>query len=153
MEIAVAVCCRRSSRPLEVLQDSPWPTAGDTSARRCRCHQSLEAEMSKPILQLQRLSKSFGALMVNDCIDLEILAGETHAVIGPNGPGKSPLISQISGGVAPDIGRIAFDGLDVTELPMPARAHRGVARSFQITHVLAKFTALENAALAVQARS
>jgi branched-chain amino acid transport system ATP-binding protein len=109
--------------------------------------------MSEPILQIKQLSKSFGALKVTDDIDLEILAGETHAVIGPNGAGKSTLIHQISGALAPDIGRITFDGLDVTELPMPARAHHGVARSFQVTHILPKFTALENVALAVQARS
>ena len=109
--------------------------------------------MTKPLLRLEQLSKSFGALKVTDDVDLEILAGETHAVIGPNGAGKSTLIHQISGTLAPDMGRITFDGLDVTDLSMPARAHRGVARSFQITHVLSTFTALENVALAVQARS
>jgi branched-chain amino acid transport system ATP-binding protein len=113
----------------------------------------LEAAMSEPILQLERLSKSFGALKVSDGVDLEVLTGETHAIIGPNGAGKSTLIHQISGALAPDAGRITFDGLDMTGLPMSIRAHRGVARSFQITHVLPRFTALENVALAVQARS
>jgi branched-chain amino acid transport system ATP-binding protein len=109
--------------------------------------------MSEPILRLASLSKSFGALKVSDAISLDVLAGETHAIIGPNGAGKTTLIHQISGALAPDAGRIAFDGHDVTELPMPARAHLGLARSFQITHVLPRFTALENVALAVQARS
>jgi branched-chain amino acid transport system ATP-binding protein len=109
--------------------------------------------MSEPILRLEGLSKSFGALKVSDAISLDVLAGETHAIIGPNGAGKTTLIHQISGAVAPDAGRVAFDGHDVTELPMPVRAHRGLARSFQITHVLPRFTALENVALAVQARS
>jgi len=113
----------------------------------------LEAAMSEPILQLERLSKSFGALKVSDGVDLEVLTGETHAIIGPNGAGKSTLIHQISGALAPDAGRITFAGLDMTGLPMSIRAHRGVARSFQITHVLPRFTALENVALAVQARS
>ena len=80
--------------------------------------------------------KSFGALKVTDGIDLDIPAGETHAIIGPNGAGKTTLIHQISGALAPDAGRIVFDGRDVTHLPMPARAHLGLARSFQITHVL-----------------
>ena len=109
--------------------------------------------MSDPVLRLERLSKSFGALKVTDGIDLDILAGETHAIIGPNGAGKTTLIHQISGALAPDAGRILFDGRDVTALPMPARAQLGLARSFQITHVLPRFTALENVALAVQARS
>jgi branched-chain amino acid transport system ATP-binding protein len=109
--------------------------------------------MSEPVLRLEHLAKSFGALKVTDEINLDILAGETHAVIGPNGAGKTTLIHQISGALAPDAGRIVFDGRDVTHLPMPARAHLGLARSFQITRVLPRFTALENVALAVQARS
>ncbi len=109
--------------------------------------------MSEPVLRLEHLSKSFGALKVTDGISLDILAGETHAVIGPNGAGKTTLIHQISGALAPDAGRIVFDGRDVTHLPMPVRAHLGLARSFQITHVLPRFTALENVALAVQARA
>ena len=109
--------------------------------------------MSEPILRLEQLSKSFGALKVTDGINLDIPAGETHAIIGPNGAGKTTLIHQISGAILPDAGRIVFDDRDVTHLPMPARAHLGLARSFQITHVLPRFTALENVALAVQARS
>ena len=109
--------------------------------------------MSVPMLRLEHLAKSFGALKVTDGIDLDILVGETHAIIGPNGAGKTTLIHQIAGSLAPDAGRIVLDNRDVTHLPMPARAHLGLARSFQITHVLPRFTALENVALAVQARS
>jgi branched-chain amino acid transport system ATP-binding protein len=109
--------------------------------------------MTTALLRLENLTKSFGALKVTDDISLDILAGETHAIIGPNGAGKTSLIHQISGALAPDAGRIAFDGGDITRLPMPTRAHLGLARTFQITHVLPRFTALENVALAVQARS
>jgi branched-chain amino acid transport system ATP-binding protein len=109
--------------------------------------------MSAPVLRLERLSKSFGALRATDGIDLDILPGETHAIIGPNGAGKTTLIHQVSGVLASDSGRILFDGRDVTHMAMPARAHLGLARSFQITHVLPRFSALENVALAVQARS
>jgi branched-chain amino acid transport system ATP-binding protein len=109
--------------------------------------------MSTPLLQLDNLHKAFGALKVSDGVSLDILAGETHAIIGPNGAGKTTLIHQISGTLAPDSGRIAFDGRDITDLTMPARAHLGLARTFQITRILPRFTALENVALAVQARS
>jgi branched-chain amino acid transport system ATP-binding protein len=107
--------------------------------------------MSRAILELHGLVKSYGALRVTAGINLEVLAGETHAIIGPNGAGKTTLVDQISGSVAPDSGRIVLDGRDVTRLPMPARARLGLARSFQITQVLARFTSLENVALAVQA--
>jgi branched-chain amino acid transport system ATP-binding protein len=109
--------------------------------------------MSEPVLRLDSLNKSFGALKVCNDVTLDVLAGETHAIIGPNGAGKTTLIHQISGALAPDSGRVIFGGRDVTHLPMPVRAHLGLARSFQITHILPRFTALENVALAVQARA
>jgi len=109
--------------------------------------------MSEPVLRLNAIEKSFAALKVTDNLSLEVLEGETHAIIGPNGAGKTTLIDQIAGALVPDAGRIHFDGRDVTELPMPARARLGLARTFQITHVLPSFTVLENVALAVQARS
>jgi branched-chain amino acid transport system ATP-binding protein len=109
--------------------------------------------MTRVILELQNLVKAFGALRVTDGVDLAVLAGETHAIIGPNGAGKTTLVNQISGAVASDAGRILFADQDVTQLSMPARARLGLARSFQITQVLPRFTALENVAMAVQARS
>jgi branched-chain amino acid transport system ATP-binding protein len=109
--------------------------------------------MKAPVLRLLDVSKSFGALRVTEALGLEVLAGETHAIIGPNGAGKTSLINQISGALAPDAGRILFEGRDVTHLSMPARAQLGLARSFQITQVLQRFSALENVALAAQARA
>jgi len=109
--------------------------------------------MSEAVLELNAIEKAFGALKVTDGLSLAVHEGETHAIIGPNGAGKTTLMHQISGALVPDAGRIHFAGRDVTELPMPARARLGLARTFQITHVLPRFTALENVALAVQARS
>jgi branched-chain amino acid transport system ATP-binding protein len=104
-------------------------------------------------LALERLRKSYGALVVTDDVSLDVREGELHAVIGPNGAGKTTLVHQISGLSAPDSGRILFDGRDVTALSMADRVRHGLARSFQITSVLPGFSALENVALAVQARS
>jgi branched-chain amino acid transport system ATP-binding protein len=104
-------------------------------------------------LALERLRKSYGALVVTDDVSLDVREGELHAVIGPNGAGKTTLVHQISGLSAPDSGRILFDGSDVTALSMADRVRHGLARSFQITSVLPGFSALENVALAVQARS
>ena len=109
--------------------------------------------MTTPVLRLLDVSKSFGALRVAERLGLEVLAGETHAIIGPNGAGKTSLINQISGALAPDAGRILFEDRDVTHLSMPARAHLGLARAFQITQVLQRFSALENVALAAQAQA
>ena len=109
--------------------------------------------MSDVVLSLQALRKAFGALVVTDGIDLDLRAGECHALIGPNGAGKSTLIHQISGLLQPDSGRITFEGRDVTALSQAERAVAGLGRSFQITSILPEFTVLENVALAAQRRN
>jgi branched-chain amino acid transport system ATP-binding protein len=109
--------------------------------------------MNKALLEVRGLTKSFGALLASDDVNLEVREGETHAIIGPNGAGKTTLISQLAGNLRPDRGRVRFAGEDVTALSAPARARRGFARSFQITSIYPDFTALENVMLAVQARS
>jgi branched-chain amino acid transport system ATP-binding protein len=105
------------------------------------------------VLHLERLRKSFGALVVTDDLTFDVMPRELHAVIGPNGAGKTTLINQISGLVAPDAGTILFAGRDITALPMHARAELGLARSFQVSSILPGFSALENVALAVQSRA
>jgi branched-chain amino acid transport system ATP-binding protein len=109
--------------------------------------------MVEPLLQVQNLRKSYGALQVTDDITLDVLPGELHAIIGPNGAGKTTLIHQLSGMATSDGGAIRFAGSDIMQSSMPERVRLGLARSFQITSILAGFTVLENAALAVQARS
>jgi branched-chain amino acid transport system ATP-binding protein len=106
-----------------------------------------------PVLSIDNLRKNFGGLVVTDGVSLDIGEGELHAVIGPNGAGKTTLIGQISGTLEPSSGRILLNGEDITALPPNRRAELGLARSFQITSVLPRFSALENVALAVQARS
>jgi branched-chain amino acid transport system ATP-binding protein len=108
--------------------------------------------MNAPLLKLEHLHKSFGALAVTDDVSLDINANELHAIIGPNGAGKTTLIHQISGLAMPDSGRIFLNGQDVTSMPMPERTRLGLVRSFQITSILPRFSVLENVALAVQAR-
>ncbi len=102
-------------------------------------------------LRIEHLRKSYGALKVTDDVSLDIADHELHAIIGPNGAGKTTLIHQLSGLAQPDSGRVIFRGEDVTALPMDARARLGLVRSFQITSILPRFSALENVALAAQA--
>lgn len=104
--------------------------------------------MAEPILVLDDLVKSYGALAVTDHVSLCVEAHEIHALIGPNGAGKSTLVGQIAGSIAPDHGRVLFAGRDVTRLDVAARARAGLARVFQTAHVVPGFTALENVQLA-----
>ena len=105
------------------------------------------------MLEVRNLVKNFGALKASDGIDFDVAEGETHAVIGPNGAGKTTFISQLAGNLRPDAGTVRFAGTDVTVLSASRRARMGLARSFQITSVYPEFSALDNVALAVQARS
>ncbi|HZZ63173.1 MAG TPA: ABC transporter ATP-binding protein [Roseiarcus sp.] len=109
--------------------------------------------MSPPLLHIEGLAKSFGALAVTDDVSFSVGEGRLVALIGPNGAGKTTLIDQLSGAVQSDAGRIRFAGLDISGLDMSARARLGLVRSFQIAAVLPEYSALENVALAVQARS
>jgi len=109
--------------------------------------------MAEPALELRDLNKAYGALTVTDHVSLALPPGEFHAIIGPNGAGKTTLIHQISGLVPSDSGSVWLDGRDVTGLSLPERVHRGLVRSFQITSILPGFSALENVALAVQAKA
>jgi branched-chain amino acid transport system ATP-binding protein len=109
--------------------------------------------MTETLLTIRSLTKRFGGLLASDRIDLDVIAGETHAIIGPNGAGKTTLIGQLAGDLKPDDGAIRFSGQDVTRLDAPARSRLGLARSFQITSIFKDFSALDNVALAVQAHS
>jgi branched-chain amino acid transport system ATP-binding protein len=109
--------------------------------------------VSQPLLQVDGLAKSFGALAVTDDVSFSVDEGRLVALIGPNGAGKTTLIDQLSGALPSDAGRIRFAGVEITGVDMPARARLGLVRSFQIAAVLPEYSALENVALAVQARS
>jgi len=104
------------------------------------------------LLHIDALVKRFGGLTATDHAHLAVRQGEVHALIGPNGAGKTTLIHQLSGALAPDAGRIVFDGQDITALPMPQRVLLGLARSYQITTIFRRLSVLDNLALAVQAR-
>lgn len=109
--------------------------------------------MTEPLLSVQDLSKSYGALKVTQDVSLDVHEGQLHAIIGPNGAGKTTLISQLSGQLRPDSGRVVYAGQDITRLDMAGRVRLGLARSFQLTTLLPSFSVLENVALAVQARN
>jgi branched-chain amino acid transport system ATP-binding protein len=102
-------------------------------------------------LQVRGLVKRFGGVVATDHLDLAVSTGELHAVIGPNGAGKTTLVAQLAGTLAADAGVIELDGIDITRRSAHARVNDGIARSYQITNVFRRLSALDNARLAVQA--
>jgi branched-chain amino acid transport system ATP-binding protein len=96
------------------------------------------------ILELQQVSKSFGALKAADAIAFDVAEGEALGIIGPNGAGKSTLFSLISGALAPSAGRVLLDGRDVTRTTAPQRCVAGIGRSHQIPAPFERLTVFEN---------
>ena len=109
--------------------------------------------MADPILSIENISKSFGAVQASRNVSITLEQGEIHALIGPNGAGKSTLIAQIAGGLRPDSGTIRFLGKDVTALDTVDRARLGLGRSFQVSAVIPSYTVRDNILLALQGRS
>lgn len=108
--------------------------------------------MAEPLLAAQGLHKRFGGVVANAGIDFDLKPREVHAVIGPNGGGKTTFLAQLSGEITPDAGHVFLAGEDVTGLSVPQRVRRGLARSYQVTSVFPGFTILENVGFGVRAR-
>jgi branched-chain amino acid transport system ATP-binding protein len=100
------------------------------------------------ILALDKISKRFGAIVIANAIDLALGEGEALGIIGPNGAGKTTLFGIMSGTVAPDAGRVLFEGRDVTRRPPARRCAMGIARSFQIPQPFGGMTVFENLVVA-----
>ena len=96
------------------------------------------------LLEVERVSKRFGALTVADEISFSIGEGEALGIIGPNGAGKSTLFNLITGNIAPDSGTVRFGGVDVTRTPPMGRCLSGMGRTFQIPQPFEKLTVFEN---------
>ncbi|HMN82824.1 MAG TPA: ATP-binding cassette domain-containing protein [Burkholderiaceae bacterium] len=101
----------------------------------------------EPMLRIDALAKRFGGIVATDRLSLAVPAGELHALIGPNGAGKSTVIGQLCGEIAPDGGRIALAGRDITGLGIARRARLGLARCHQITQLCGDASARENVML------
>ena len=104
------------------------------------------------ILSIRGLRKSFGPVDIIRGVDLELRAGEHHALIGPNGAGKSTLFHLISGNLRPTAGEITLDGQRIEGWPPERINRRGLARSFQITNIFAQLSVFENVRIAVMQR-
>src|SRR5215468_3594664 len=100
------------------------------------------------ILALEKISKRFGAIVIANGIDLALREGEALGVIGPNGAGKTTLFGIMTGTVAPDAGRVMYEGRDVTALSPARRCAMGIARSFQIPQPFGGMTVFENLVVA-----
>ena len=118
------------------------PTAG--------AHPSATATASTPLLRVEGVSKRFGEVAAATGINLEVRAGEVHAVVGENGAGKSTLLKMIYGVYTPDSGRMSVGGREVVSAsPAESRA-LGIGMVFQDLRLVPALTVAENLALAIE---
>lgn len=103
-------------------------------------------------LELDRIAKRFGDLLVLTDITLALETGERHALIGPNGAGKSTLFNIISGAFKPSSGTVLLEGQDVTGWSPNRLVRAGVGRSFQIINVFPELTVMNNVVSSVLSR-
>jgi len=98
----------------------------------------------EPLLQVTRLSKSFGGVQAIMNVSFELAKGEILGVIGPNGSGKTTLVNLITGFVKPTTGTILFKGTDITGFPPHKIANMGLTRTFQVMRPYHSLSAYKN---------
>ena len=96
------------------------------------------------MLEIKRLSKSFGGIVVADNIDLSLQAGRILGLIGPNGAGKTSLFNLVSGVHTPNTGVVTLDGRALDGLTLHERARRGLARTWQHVRLFPSLSVIDN---------
>lgn len=102
------------------------------------------------LLQLEDVSKKFGQVVVGKEISFQLEQGDAVGIVGPNGAGKTSLFAMISGDLAPDSGRILFEGRSLAHLSAAKRARVGIGRTYQVPRPFENMTVFENALLGAQ---
>jgi branched-chain amino acid transport system ATP-binding protein len=97
-----------------------------------------------PLLELKRVTKSFGGLTVVNDLELHVNEGEIVSVIGPNGAGKTTVFNLVTGIYQPDEGEIRFDGQQIAGLAPHRITQRGIARTFQTLRLFLNMSVKEN---------
>jgi len=96
--------------------------------------------MSKPILQVSDLTKTFGNLVAVNNVSLQLYEGEIVGLIGPNGAGKTTLFDAITGLGKPDTGQVVFESTDITNWLPHNICKLGMSRTFQVTKAFSNMT-------------
>ncbi|PAY08218.1 MULTISPECIES: branched-chain amino acid ABC transporter ATP-binding protein/permease [Bradyrhizobium] len=96
------------------------------------------------VLEVTGLSKHFGGLKAVDGVDIAVKRGSVHALIGPNGSGKTTTLNVLSGLYKATSGKIVLDGTDITNMAPHQRTAAGLGRTFQNIRLFRSMTALEN---------
>jgi branched-chain amino acid transport system permease protein len=108
------------------------------------------AEPGGYVLIVDSITKRFGGVVAVDGVSLRVPQGAVHAIMGPNGSGKTTCLDIIAGRTKPDSGRVILNGADVTTQPPHKRYEAGLARTFQNIQLFPELPVIWNIAAAVR---
>jgi branched-chain amino acid transport system ATP-binding protein len=111
-----------------------------------------EPPTTTAVLEVDQVSKAFAGIHALRSVSLDVRERERVGLIGPNGAGKTTLFNCILGTLRADRGRVSLAGEDVTGLSVPARARRGIGRSFQRIELFPESTVREHLLIAERVR-
>jgi branched-chain amino acid transport system ATP-binding protein len=106
-----------------------------------------------PVLEGRDVTVAFGGLVALEAVSVAVPPAGIVGLIGPNGAGKTTLFSVLSGLLRPRSGRVVIDGIDATRTSPPARARRGLARTFQRLELFDELTVREHLVVARRVRA
>ena len=95
-------------------------------------------------LDVRNVRKRFGGFVAVDDVSLSLMTGERRALIGPNGAGKTTLFNLLSGRLPPDEGDVLYNDKSIVGVSPSEICRRGMARTFQITSVFTRLSAIQN---------
>ena len=129
------------------------PIAAATEQTQRNLTERILPQRGSDVLTAAGVSKRFGGLLANNEVDLDVKAGEIHALIGPNGAGKSTFFNMISGVDDPTSGTVKLLGRDMHGQSSRAFAAGGLSRTFQHVRLLGPRSVLDNVALGAHLRA
>jgi branched-chain amino acid transport system permease protein len=142
------------------MPDGIWGFLGDQVRRLRRARPapppaaelplSQGAASAAPMLEVSGLAKHFGGLKAVDAVSFTVARGGIHALIGPNGSGKTTTLNVLSGLYSPTGGTVRLAGQDVTRLAPHRRAAAGIGRTFQNIRLFRSMSALENVVIGAE---
>ncbi len=112
----------------------------------------MSSEAMESVIEVHDVSKSFGGVLANQNISLDVIEGGITGLIGPNGSGKTTLFNSIVGFHPIDGGSIKYRGREISKLKVPEIARLGMLRTFQQTRIYSKMDCVQNMQISVSHR-